>query len=144
MLPRAEEISVGWLKSSLPRNSLPPSRMLLYHTGAAPGCGGDIFISIIAKMCCIGWGPFTLVKSEGVCYSVRSDSLWPHGLRMPGFPISWSLLRPCPLSCWCYLTVLSSPAPFSFCLTRDQTWTPALEAQNLNHWTTRDVPCQSF
>ena len=46
--------------------------------------------------------------------SGRSDSLWPHGLRMPGFPISWSLLRPCPLSCWCYLTILSSPAPFSF------------------------------
>ena len=37
----------------------------------------------------------------------------------PGFSvlsITWSLLKSCPLSWWCYLTILSSVTPFSFCL----------------------------
>ena len=32
------------------------------------------------------------------------------------FTVSWSLLKSCPLSWWCYLTIPSSVAPFSFWL----------------------------
>ena len=38
---------------------------------------------------------------------------------MPGSSVLhylWSLLKSCPLSRWCYLTISSSAAPFSFCL----------------------------
>ena len=53
------------------------------------------------------------------CYSVVSDSLWPRGLKhrllCPSlFPGICS--NSCPLSWWCYLTISSSAAPFSFCL----------------------------
>ena len=47
-------------------------------------------------------------------HSVVSDSLHPHGLQ-PSFPVlhcvSWSLLKPCPLSQWCHPTISSSVAP---------------------------------
>ena len=49
-----------------------------------------------------------------------SYSLQPHGLQHTWFPCH--SLSPggctdsCPLSRWCYLTILSSLAPFSFCL----------------------------
>ena len=49
-----------------------------------------------------------------------SDSLWPHGLqhaRLPCPPLSlrvWS--DSCPLSQWCYLTIVFFAALFSFCL----------------------------
>ena len=49
-----------------------------------------------------------------------SDSLRPHGLqpaRLLSPPLSPTVFSNlCPLSQWCYLTILSSPAPFSFCL----------------------------
>ena len=49
-----------------------------------------------------------------------SNSLWPHGLqhsRLPCPPLSPSVCsNSCPLSQWCYLTISSSAAPFSFCL----------------------------
>ena len=50
---------------------------------------------------------------------VMSNSLQPHGLQLTRHPCS-SLsprvcLDSCPLSCWCYLTISSSVAPFSFC-----------------------------
>ena len=52
--------------------------------------------------------------------SVMSNSLWPHGLQCAR--LSWPSLFPrvcsnsCPLSWWCYLTISSSAALFSFCL----------------------------
>ena len=51
---------------------------------------------------------------------VMSDSLQPHGLHTAchaslSFTISQSLLKACPLSRWCYLTISFSIAPFSSC-----------------------------
>jgi len=47
-------------------------------------------------------------------------SLWPHGLqhaRLLCPPLSPGVCSDsCPLSWWCYLTISSSAAPFSFCL----------------------------
>ena len=49
-----------------------------------------------------------------------SDSLRPHGLqhtRLLCTPLSPRVCsNSCPLSWWCYLTISSSAAPFSFCL----------------------------
>ena len=49
-----------------------------------------------------------------------SDSLRPHGLQHARFlspPLSPAVFSNlCPLSQWCYLTILSSAVPFSFCL----------------------------
>ena len=49
-----------------------------------------------------------------------SSSLWTHGLqhtRLPCPPLSPGVsLNSCPLSRWCYLTISSSAACFSFCL----------------------------
>ena len=51
--------------------------------------------------------------------SVMSNSLQPHGLqhtRLPYPPLSPGVYsNSCPLSQWCYLTISSSVAPFSFC-----------------------------
>ena len=51
---------------------------------------------------------------------VMSNSLWPHGLqhtRLLCLPVSPGVCSDsCPLSQWCYLTTLSSAAPFSCCL----------------------------
>ena len=48
-----------------------------------------------------------------------SDSLWPHRLqhaRLLYPPLSPRVCSDsCPLSLWCYLTISSSAAPFSFC-----------------------------
>ena len=48
------------------------------------------------------------------------NSLQPHGLhhtRLLCPPLSPRICsNSCPLSCWCYLTILFSAAPFSFCL----------------------------
>ena len=53
--------------------------------------------------------------------SAVSDSLWPHGLQHARIPCPSLSPRvcsnSCPLSSWCYLTILSSDhPPFSFCL----------------------------
>ena len=53
--------------------------------------------------------------------SVVSDSLWPHGLQHPGFPVLHHLLELAQthvhwLSRWCHLTISSSVIPFSSCL----------------------------
>ena len=49
-----------------------------------------------------------------------SNSLWSHGLQHTRLPYPPQSLRicsnSCPLSQWCYLTISSSAAPFSFCL----------------------------
>ena len=49
-----------------------------------------------------------------------SDSLQPHGMqhtRLLCLPLSPRLCsNSCPLSSWCYLTILSSAIPFPFCL----------------------------
>ena len=51
--------------------------------------------------------------------SVMSDSLWPHGLQNARLPCPSLPLRVCSDSCalswWCYLTISSSAALFSFC-----------------------------
>ena len=53
-------------------------------------------------------------------HSVVSSCLWPHGqqhTRLPcPSPSPGTCSNSCPLSRWCYLTILSSAAPFSFCL----------------------------
>ena len=52
--------------------------------------------------------------------SVVSDSLRPHGLQHARLPCPSPSPRvystSCPLGRWCYLTISSSGAPFSFCL----------------------------
>jgi len=52
--------------------------------------------------------------------SVVSDSLQPHGLQPTSLPCpSWSprvCSNSCPLSQWCYPTISSAAAVFSFCL----------------------------
>ena len=49
-----------------------------------------------------------------------SDVLQPHGLQQARLlcpPLSpWVCSNLCPLSWWCYLTILFSTTPFSFCL----------------------------
>ena len=52
--------------------------------------------------------------------SVKSDSLWPHGLRharppCPS-PTPAAYSNSCPLSRWCHPTISSSVVPFSSCL----------------------------
>ena len=51
--------------------------------------------------------------------SVVSNPLWPHGLQHPSLscssPSPGACSNSCPLSQWCYLTILSSVAPFSSC-----------------------------
>ena len=73
----------------------------------------------------------TFVKDQGyrmgdefssvqVSHSVVSDSLWPYGLqhvRLPcPSPSSGVCSNSCPLSRWCYPTILSSVVPLSSCL----------------------------
>ena len=52
-------------------------------------------------------------------HEVMPHSLWPHGLwhARPLCPLlsPWVCSNSCPLSQWCYLTISSSAAPFSFC-----------------------------
>ena len=60
--------------------------------------------------------------------SVMSNSLWPHGLqhaRIPcPSPSSGACSNSCPLSWWCYPTILYSVIPFSSCLQSFQaSWT---------------------
>ena len=46
-----------------------------------------------------------------------SSSLWLHDYNTPGLPLSPGVCsKSCPLSEWCYLTISSSAALFSFCL----------------------------
>jgi len=51
--------------------------------------------------------------------SVMSSPLWSHGLQHPSLPCSspspGACSNSCPLSQWCYLTILSSVAPVSSC-----------------------------
>ena len=51
-------------------------------------------------------------SSVQVSHSLMSDSLWP--LCPPLSPRVHS--NSCPLSWWCYLIILSSASPFSFCI----------------------------
>ena len=59
-----------------------------------------------------GWGGWW-------CYSLVSDSLWPHELqhsRPPCPSLScWVCSNSCPLSQWCHPTISSSVIPFSSC-----------------------------
>ena len=52
--------------------------------------------------------------------AVVSDSLWPHGLQHTRLPCPSPSPKvcsdSCPLSWWCFLTISSSAALFSFCL----------------------------
>ena len=52
--------------------------------------------------------------------SVKSKSLWPHGLQHTRLPCPSLSPRICPDSCplsqWCHPTISSSVIPFSFCL----------------------------
>ena len=65
-----------------------------------------------------------------------SDSLWPHGLQHARLPCP--SLHPsvysdsCPLSRWCYLTISSSAALFSFCLRKSNKVTLS-SVQSLSH-----------
>ena len=48
--------------------------------------------------------------------SVMSDSLWPHGLKLPcPSPSPQVCANSCPLSQWCHPTISSSVTPFSSC-----------------------------
>ena len=59
------------------------------------------------------------MELELFSHSVVSDSLWPHGLQYarPPCPSPTLGIHPnsCPLSQWCYPTVLSSAIPFFSC-----------------------------
>ena len=61
--------------------------------------------------------------THSICYCSVTKScptLWPQGLQHARPPCPSLSPRVCPSSCpldqWCYLTISSSPAPFSFCL----------------------------
>ena len=60
------------------------------------------------------WG---LVRSVQFIHSVRSDSLWPHGLQHTRLPCPSSIpgacSNSCPASQWCHPTISSSVVPFS-------------------------------
>ena len=62
---------------------------------------------------------FTFLCWVECCCSVRSDSLWPHGLqhaRLPcPSPTPGICSNSCPLSQWCHPTILASVTPFSSC-----------------------------
>ena len=62
-----------------------------------------------------------------------SDSLWPHGLqhaRLLCPPVSYGVCSNSrSLSQWCYLTIWSSAAPFSFCLYSFPSWGSFLMCQ---------------
>ena len=62
----------------------------------------------------LNWTEWSTVRC-----SVMSDSLWPHELqytRLPGPSLSLRFYSNlCPLSQWCYQTILSFVAPFSSC-----------------------------
>ena len=76
---------------------------------------------------------FCSTISVQVSYSVRSDSLWPHGLqhgRLPcpsSTPGAWS--NSCPLSQWCHPSIPSSVVPFSSCLQFFPAWVSFLMRQ---------------
>ena len=63
------------------------------------------------------WGYFSLLLCS--C-SIKSDSLWPHGLqhaRLPCPSLSPGVCaNSCPLNQWCYPTISFSVVPFSSCL----------------------------
>ena len=63
---------------------------------------------------------FPSISSVQFSCSVMSDSLRPHRLqhaRLLCPPLSPGVYsHSCPLSWWCYITISSSAAPFSFCL----------------------------
>ena len=73
----------------------------------------------------IAYSPFCLEHKIHILllsfsYQVITNSLQLHGLqhaRLPHPPLSLGACSDsCPLSWWCYLTILSSTTPFSFCL----------------------------
>ena len=69
---------------------------------------------------------------------VMSDSLWPNGLQHTRLLCSSPSPRVCPSSCplnqWCYLTISSSVALFSFCLQSFQTSESALHIRWARYW----------
>ena len=77
------------------------------------------------------WGHFLLQHCEELCsraFNTQEDpgccsvakSLWPHRLQHAKLPCPSPSPRVCsnlcPLDQWCFLTISSSAAPFSFCL----------------------------
>ena len=80
-------------------------------------------ISILVKLseCC--FTPIILAKPDGQSIAVHSLScVWLFVTPLTtacqtslSFTISWSLLKPCPLSWWCPPTISSSVSPFSSC-----------------------------
>ena len=73
---------------------------------------------------------FSISSVQCSC-SVKSNSLWPHGLQQARAPCPSPNLRvysnSCPLSQWCHPTISSSVVPFSFCL-------QSLKHQDLFQW----------
>ena len=70
----------------------------------------------INKQGCHSDQPFLFLFS----HSVRSNSLWPHGLQNTRLPCPsqypGACSNSCPLSQWCHPTISSSVVHFSFCL----------------------------
>ena len=73
---------------------------------------------------CFLYGHWLFKKLLLFSHWVVSDSFWPHGLwhaRLTCPPLCTRVCsNSCPFSQWCYLTVTSSTAPFSFCLSLSQ------------------------
>ena len=104
----------------------------------------------------LGYSPLTFLSSffniylaaqAGFCLP-RAYSPWPLGYSSLAFLPSFFLVFGCTRS---YLQHTGSLVANSWLrhvgsgsLTRDWTWSPALGTQNLNHWTTKEVPMVSF
>ena len=83
-------------------------------------CHSAFSIIIILSLTKIKQAGLVLLGVSQFSRSDMSDSLWPCGpqhARPPcSSPIPWVYSNSCPLSQWCYPTISSSAAPFSFCL----------------------------
>ena len=75
---------------------------------------------LIALRALWSWLFLVLLSSLQFSHSVKSNSLWPHGLQHTRLlcpsPTPRAYSNSCPLSRWCHPTISSSVIPFSSCL----------------------------
>ena len=110
-----EGSSPGWWGSCLQMPSFPPS----FGTPSS-ALAQQVYLmqASLLQIQGVGWA----VVEAGMLLTLFSPSLFlgPHGLqhmRLPCPSLSPGVCsNSCPLSRWCYLTISSSAAPFSFCL----------------------------
>ena len=77
------------------------------------------FLSFLMHINKLPYGKIVPVYLLSFSHSVRSNSLWTHGLQHARFPCPslspWVCSNSCPLSQWWHPTISSSVVPFSSC-----------------------------